>query len=159
MYNQPIIWYGKYVTLTADRPRKKRSDALSPDEKKRRDRESWARSRARTGNWSSRAYNLAVQDAARWVRDTHPAVWEDFYEARTREQLERAGRTREIQECTHPSIAEIPTEKHALICTVCRSLLGDTTPGAPPDGYKRAPRGQRFTANNGETVYVRVEES
>ena len=130
------------------KPRKKRSDALPLEEKKRRDRESWAKSRAKTGNWSSRAYNLAIQDVARWVREEHADIWEQCYQVRVEEQKARVVGG-ELVECSHDEIEEVEVIMHSVRCTGCRQMLGMTVAGSAPQGY------QQFTGDGGRVIYRR----
>lgn len=122
-----------------------------PDDEARAssNRESWARSRARTGNWSSRAYNLAVQDCARWVRDEHPDIWQDYYDARCAEQKARVEGGGMV-ECSHDIIEQVETTVALCICTTCRRIVGDSQPGVPPDGY------HVFSGDGGRVQFARL---
>lgn len=127
--------------------------ALPPEERARRDRESWARSRARTGNWSSRAYNLAVQDAARWVRKNRPDLWDALYQARCAEQQARVAADAAAGDCPHDTVEIVETAVFAVVCTGCHALLGSTTRGEAPAGY------QVFTGDGGRVAFRRTATS
>jgi hypothetical protein len=121
---------------------------LSAEERASNDRASWARSRARTGNWSSRAYNLAIQDAARIFREEQPERWEQIYAVRSKEQRERVEGG---EACTHDTLVEVEQEVVALQCSDCHIFIGAHPRGTPVDGY------QVFTGDGGRVAYQRIE--
>jgi hypothetical protein len=124
--------------------------ALTPEQRASNDRRSWAKSRAKTGNWSSRAYNLAIQDAARYVRENFPALWADMYAVRVEEQKARVAEEQAVGDCAHDVIEEIEVTLHSLKCKDCGSILGSTTAGTVPKGY------QVFTGDGGRVAYRRT---